>query len=360
MDNDDTKDLDAALAELSAHRPSRGDFDPETRALLARSEVQRAVEARRELEEMPDPPAPEPVEVPSDAGPLLVQAEAATAYVAPVDVSLPEAPRMPTGPVRIKSDVEARRAKTVRVVRVGARQAGAEIAGARGGEGELVAAPPPAARIGSSPALAAAGRGASARAPRVPSRVPVSRARAAAPPSTRGSRKRGLALGAAIVFVAGAVTVLAMMKKPEPLNGPEASTTVQRRPPGAMSAHATAASVPGASRMASSPGTLEAVGTSVPMTSGVPVGTSSAKPAPRGTDDPYADASAPVRKSVPGTPSTPGAAPSAVPNAPSAAPSQTAATSAAPAASPVASSQPSATARPITTSGPILDREETR
>lgn len=152
MDKDDTNDLDAALVELVTRRRAHGDVDPETRALLARAEVQRAMVARRDIEASPDPLAPQPVEMAGDAGPLLVQAEAAAMYVAPVEVMLPDAPRLPSGPVRIDAAVDPRRAKTVKVVPIAAKKED---------EGAAANAPAPDGRI--APAAAAIEPSASSR-----------------------------------------------------------------------------------------------------------------------------------------------------------------------------------------------------
>lgn len=115
MERDDSHDLDQALEALRAHAPQE-DVDPETTALRHDPEAKRAMEVWREIEAMPAPPAPMPVEVPGNAGSVVVQSEAAATYVAPIEVALPEAPRLPSGAVRIHPQMDPRRAKTMKVV----------------------------------------------------------------------------------------------------------------------------------------------------------------------------------------------------------------------------------------------------
>lgn len=81
--------------------------------------LMEALQERDEAEDLPDPPAPDPVVLlPEDGGRVLVaEIEAAEAYVPPTDVKVTPGPRMPTGPVKIRSDVDPRRQKTQPIVR---------------------------------------------------------------------------------------------------------------------------------------------------------------------------------------------------------------------------------------------------
>lgn len=296
-EKEDTEDLDAALAELSAHRvPGGDDPDPETRALMARKDVREAIEVRRAIAEMPDPPAPSAVELAGD-GPLLVQAEAVATYVAPVEVTLPAAPRMPSGPVRIKTDADPRRAKTARVVRVGegATTTCEEDAGEEDNaghteprEGAAETAPRPVV-----PVLASR----SAASVALSSRRPASRAVA----SREGKERRGLGLliGGAILFVAGAVTVLAGVRGPGHDSGNATSGEAAGRPTQVSADGAGASSVHATSPGAPSGGSVAAMGTSaVTAGGGAPTATVAKSSGARsvttatGDQDPYADASA--------------------------------------------------------------------
>jgi len=406
----------AALRDESTWKPSQ--------------ELLDAIADRNRLEALPDPAAPDPVVlVPEKGGRVLVAGEqAAEVYVPPTVPQPGLSPRMPTGPVKLRSDVDPRRQKTQPMLCLPApmsavEEATAEAAAAhvdaeartdaeaelppvfdiaepppesgvdtmrklvrlpldysdhKSGEWEIpdayarclydstgvkedveayramqpekpaeaVASPPPAIE---APELRAGAKRAAAKHEEPPSTAP-----AAGPVSTRDNRKRGLMVGAAIVFVAGVVTALAVTRKPEPARELSASATAAQ----------VTATVPAsaAAALPSAPATSTSTAPSVEPTSTGTAASATAvpsvNPAPKATIDPYADAGA-----VPSATSLPSATPvvSAAPAA-SAAPSglpavsstPSAVTTIAPAVSPTA--KPSATPAPSPPTKPKVGR----
>ena len=349
-DEDDRAELDAALEGLRAYRPANADADPETAALVQRADFQEGIEIRRRLAQMEPPAAPAAVEIASEGGAMLVQAEAVSTYVAPVEVALPEAPRLPSAPVKILDEVDPRRKPTVRI----ARKVGAHAPNANApppNESEPVDARSPWAKDGDEKAATAIDRAMlpSATAPAVAenaARAGVTPASATRPnavapietPSPGAAAEPGwrrrLLVGATL-FVAGGIAVLAVIRPPERTPDTTTATPTQAAPPVAVSAVATGAGrveAPAASMDARSTPPTASAAPSTSAASAPTVTTSSATSAavtPRTSGDPYADASAPVVKSVPGVTapvvtSMPSVAP-AVTTAPSAAATPTAA-----------------------------------
>ena len=361
-DEDDRAELDAALEGLRAYRPANADADPATAALVQRADFQEGIEIRRRLAQMEPPAAPEAVEIAAEGGAVLVQAEAVSTYVAPVEVALPEAPRLPSAPVKILDEVDPRRKPTVRI----ARKVGAHAPNANAqppNEREPVAARSPWAKDGDEKAAMAIERAMlpSATAPAAAesaARAGVTRASAARPnavapieaPSSGavaepGWRRR-LLVGATI-FVAGGIAVLAVIRPPERTPDTTTATPTQAAPPVAVSAVATGAGrveTPTASMDARSTPPAASAASSTSAVSAPTVTASSAPSAavtPRTSGDPYADASAPVVKSVPAA--GPSVAP-AVSGAPVASTSPHAAPPvSAPSSKPAASGVPSST-----------------
>lgn len=342
MDESDPNDLDGVLERLRAHHPPPAEVDIETRELAGQPEVKQAVKERRRLEEMPDPEAPAPVEITSDTGTRLVQAKAAATYVAPVEITLPEAPRMPSGPVRLQGDIDPRHRETVRIKHKGAEPGGR----ARSGPDESAGA-----EDAQQNAMGAVNEEGTYDAP-------ASGAKVADPASRRGIRARGVLVGTAIVFVAGVVATMVALKRPEPPKdtAASASPTQTGAPPSVKSAAAVETS--------SAPPVASATPSATPSEA-APIATAPAPSAPAASTGERPAPKAPLQPSVPAVTSAPSAAP-APSTAPSVTPSGTATTSptaapvmphtapppSAPPAAPSASSAPTAAPRSDTITKP--------
>lgn len=100
--------LEALMARGKAEADARPQWTPSPTLLDAMADLQRT-------EAMPAPPAPDPVVVlPEKRGEVIVAAtEAAETYLPPTTVHPAEVPRLPSGPVRIRTDMDLRRRKTM-------------------------------------------------------------------------------------------------------------------------------------------------------------------------------------------------------------------------------------------------------
>lgn len=337
----DDAELEAARKALKAHRVPREQLDPWTADLVKRADFQEGIEERKKLAKWEPPPAPKAVEIAAEGGAVLVQAEAAATYLAAVEVSQPEAPRPPSALVRLHEDIDPRKKPTERMARKALPKAAREA-----GAGSELGAGSEMDGAGEQPAREARSPG---RAPRV---QPHAAVRAEAPSSRSGAgggergKRRGFLVGA-MIFVAGGIAVLALVRPHE--RGTEqaasATATVVSTVPSALTTSAARVEAPAPSVDATSAGAA----TGTPATSAAPSvsatsapavtgsGTTSSTHAPKASGDPYAEVSAPVVKGAPSA-------------QPSAGQAVTAAPSAAPMATSAPSTKPTATVAPSTTS----------
>jgi hypothetical protein len=217
MDTHDPNDRSGAA------KPDASDVGHEAATPAQRADHDEPTAPRRRVAKREPPPAPAAVEIaPPETGPLLVQATAAATYVAPQEISLPEAPSLPAGPVRIHEDVDPRRKPTVRVARKGLSAAAiaAGVGSDLGGRGEQDAAGEPSDDGGAAARVARARRAARSpgRAPKVP-KVQSRPIAAADLPKLRsdagGARawRRWLTVGAAILLVAGPIILWVVLRR---------------------------------------------------------------------------------------------------------------------------------------------------
>ncbi len=210
--DDPKRTLEALLARGRAEAEARPRWTASPELREARAELRR-------IDDQPDPEAPDPIVVlPEKRGEVLVsQAEAAETYVAPITVQPGEVPRIPTGPVRIRTDMDLRRQKTQPSLGKVAVPAAAVVA--PGGE---------------EPSKVAPGR--NGRGAQVPASHPP-------PPSTQAATRepprRGRLLFVAATAAVAAVVLFVLLRGPARNGGSGAS--------GAMGA-------PGANTVAGAPG----------------------------------------------------------------------------------------------------------
>jgi hypothetical protein len=318
--------------------------------------LMEALQEREEAEDLPDPPAPDPVVLlPEDGGRVLVaEIEAAEAYVPPTDVKVTPGPRMPTGPVKIRSDVDPRRQKTQPVVRVAPSVSQPPLcsADAMDSSPTLLDAVPVAldsspAAIDTSPLLAGldtspllAGLDASpSRVPFDSSRPPATSVSTTAPRSRRDDAhpRRPWAAAVLVAAVAASLALVVARTVVKPAGAGDGSNAAGLPSasivagPGSAAVEAT--SMGGMSGFSAVPSASvdppAAMTSTAPLGTGVPAGTAHAFPA------------------ATGAPSAPSAPPSNAVPAASANPRATSAPSAHPKAAPSASPSAAATAPPV-------------
>lgn len=314
------KDL-PTLQELTARGAAlRGDptWEPSQKLLDA---VTAAAAERTRVEALPDPPAPDPVVLLPEGGRVIAAGEeAAETYVAPTAPLSGPSPRRPTGPVKIRSDVDPRRQPTQPALRAGSSPAPEA-------EAEAEANDPP-----------------STTAPRVTVRRAARerQERPAEPVMPSDARRRGVLVGAAIVFVAGAVTAIAATRKPEPPREPTAIAPPPRTTAAAPDIAVTATSTQSATASR---------GTNTLPTPAAPSTSSSVKAAPTTAADPYADAGAAPQRTSTRPTATSATSPTVASLAPSAGLVPTAAS--APASEPALNATAVATSRPAASVAPM-------